>query len=357
MSSFLSSKRFLSAFFQLLLGLLLLYSVFRWLLPWAAPVLLALFLARMIEPAVRTLLRRGFPRPLAAGLCTFLLLSLLVILSHLLLAAAAAVLRSLSAQLPSLLQTFTASLDHLETSFRFWLRRLGSPFEPWLLSFLDRLPLFLDELPGTLSSAVLRLLSNLAELAPQILLFLVTVCVGLYFSSAAYPDVRGFLLRQIPDHARSRTLDVLHDLLFSLSRWLRAQCLMLLLTFFELLAALLLLRVPYAPLLAAGIALVDALPVLGAGTVLVPWALWELLVQNIPLALGLIISYAAVTLLRQCFQAKILGDQLGLHPVASLLAVYAGFRACGVAGMLLFPILLITLQQLNDRNVIHLWNS
>ena len=92
-------------------------------------------------------------------------------------------------------------------------------------------------------------------------------------------------------------------------------------------------------------AVIDALPVLGAGTVLLPWAVYDLLTGNVPLALGLAITYAAVTVLRSAIQAKLLGDQLGLHPLASLAAIYAGWTLWGVMGMLLFPILAICVKQ------------
>jgi len=128
-------------------------------------------------------------------------------------------------------------------------------------------------------------------------------------------------------------------------------------TFGELLLAFLLLKLDYAILLALLTAVIDALPVLGAGALLLPWAAVELLTGNYPLGVGLVITYGAVTLIRQCIQAKLLGDQLGLHPVASLIAVYIGYRAMGVWGMILFPMLFITVKQLNDRGVLTLWRK
>ena len=90
---------------------------------------------------------------------------------------------------------------------------------------------------------------------------------------------------------------------------------------------------------------------------LVPWAIFCLLLGNTGRAIGLIICWAFVNLVRSCTQAKLLGDQIGLDPIASLAAIYVGWRVCGVWGMLLFPILLVTVQQLNDRGVIRLWKS
>ena len=112
----------------------------------------------------------------------------------------------------------------------------------------------------------------------------------------------------------------------------------MLLTFGEVAVGLLVLRVDLA-LLAAGLAaLVDALPIFGAGTVLVPWALWSLLDGDWPLALGLLILYGVVTLVRTLLEPKLVGKRVGLHPLAALAAMYVGFQVFGVAGMILAPL-------------------
>ena len=73
--------------------------------------------------------------------------------------------------------------------------------------------------------------------------------------------------------------------------------------------------------------------------------------------IGLLISWGVTNLVRSCAQAKLLGDQIGLDPLASLTAIYIGWRVKGVIGMLLFPLILVTLCQLNDRGVIRLWKE
>ena len=104
-------------------------------------------------------------------------------------------------------------------------------------------------------------------------------------------------------------------------------------------------------------ALVDALPVFGTGTVLLPWAAYCLLSGAAARGIGLLISWGVTNLVRSCAQAKLLGDQIGLDPLASLTAIYIGWRVKGVIGMLLFPLILVTLCQLNDRGVIRLWKE
>ena len=128
-------------------------------------------------------------------------------------------------------------------------------------------------------------------------------------------------------------------------------------TFFELLAAFLLLKVKGAALIAALTAFVDALPVFGTGIVLVPWAVYSLILGDTARGIGLLICWGVVNLVRSCVQAKLLGDRIGLSPLASLLAVYVGWRAWRVWGMLLFPIVLAVLSQLNDKGIIRLWRN
>ena len=108
-------------------------------------------------------------------------------------------------------------------------------------------------------------------------------------------------------------------------------------TFVEMFLGLTVLRVPYAFLIALGIALIDFLPLLGTGAVLVPWAVVMLVTGNMHWGLGLLILFGVSSLVRQFTEPRLLGAELGLHPLASLLAVYAGWKLFGVWGMMLAP--------------------
>ena len=109
--------------------------------------------------------------------------------------------------------------------------------------------------------------------------------------------------------------------------------------------------------LAALIALFDALPLLGTGGIMIPWVIIELLGQNYSLALGLAILYAVVTVIRNLIEPKVVGDQLGLNPVVSLVAIYLGYRVLGVIGMVLFPILVQLLILLHKHGMIRLYRE
>ena len=122
-----------------------------------------------------------------------------------------------------------------------------------------------------------------------------------------------------------------------------------------LLAGFLLMGQRYALLLAAVTALVDALPVFGTGTVLLPWAAVCLLAGQAPRAVALAAMYAVISAVRSLLEPKVMAAQAGLPPLAALAAMYAGFRALGVAGMILLPMALLFVKQLHDEGYVGLW--
>ena len=155
-----------------------------------------------------------------------------------------------------------------------------------------------------------------AQASPDTLLFIVTTGIGTYFISAAFPKINAFILAQLPSGFRQRLEGLGADLRGSFGGFMRAQLILMAMTFIELLIAFLLLGVRGALGIAAVTALIDALPVFGTGVVLVPWAVFCLLLGSTGRAIGLIVCWALVNLVRSCTQAKLLGDQIGLDPIA-----------------------------------------
>lgn len=327
----------------------------RFLFPLAAPMLLAFAAAVAIEPAVKFLCRRRFPRSAASGLCVIAFPSLAGILLWLLLSRVFSEFHHLSRRLPEF-------LDAASDFMSYWQERLGSlslrlppVFTQVLNSTLAGARDYLFSLPGTISGKVIARLTAIAANTPMWLLFAVTWIMGLYFISAAYPSILRFLRFQLSHRSFERLRRIKSALGESLGKYLKAQLIMSAITFGEMLLVFALLRVDYALVLAIAVAIIDALPVFGTGTVLLPWAVWEFIAGDPSRGLGLAISYGAVTILRNCIQAKLLGDQLGLHPAVTLLAIYAGAKAMGVAGMIIFPIAAISIKKLNDSGLIHIW--
>ena len=103
---------------------------------------------------------------------------------------------------------------------------------------------------------------------------------------------------------------------------------------------------PYPFLSALGIGFVDALPILGSGTVMIPWAIIAAINGDLNLGIAIIIIYAIILIVRQLVEPKIVSNKIGIHPIFTLIAMYTGFRLIGVLGLFVGPIILIILKNI-----------
>lgn len=128
-------------------------------------------------------------------------------------------------------------------------------------------------------------------------------------------------------------------------------------TFVELSVGLTVLQAPNSILLAALIAVVDILPVLGTGTVLIPWSLISLITGDTFLGIGLIILYVVILIVRNIIEPKFIGKRIGLKPLVTLVSMYLGMKLAGVAGMFIFPLVVAFLKNLHDAGIINTWKT
>lgn len=152
----------------------------------------------------------------------------------------------------------------------------------------------------------------------------------------------------------------LREIISILGGYLKAQAILIIIAFIIVLVGLMIMsftgfNIKYPLLAALGIGFVDALPILGSGTVMVPWAVCSALNGDIKLALGLLVIYAIIVITRQLLEPKIVSKNIGIHPIFTLIAMYTGFKVSGILGMFIGPIILIILQNifrtLIDRGV------
>lgn len=350
--------RFLLKLVYFLLGVCGLWLFFTILLPWLLPFLIALALAWLLERPVAFLTKRlHMKRWLAAAICTLLLLLLLCGGLGLLLWRAGYEVALLLGRLPTLL----AGLPTMSGAMEDWVYRftvaLPVQFQDFFREALEGLIRRGVAVPQRIYDCLAGLVTSFATALPDGMLFLFTTALATYFSSAGRPKLLEFLGRQVPASWHKQLEKGRSLMKGALGGWLRAQGLLMLVTFGELTVGFLFLRVDLALLLAALVALVDALPIFGTGTILLPWAALALLSKDWKLALGLAVLYGVVSLVRSLLEPKLVGDRIGLHPLAALLAMYVGFQAFGVAGMILSPLAAILIKHIHDSGLLHLWRE
>lgn len=320
------------------MGASLFYVCFRYVLPWCLPFLLALLVAALLEPVVLYLRRkfhfqRGFSALILTLTLLFLLGGLLSLLWSTLLSQTNALLAAAD-DLLSRLEQFSASSPE-------WLS--GYLHEQLFRAVTDA-----DSLLRSLSSRAMAWLGSAAAALPGGVLAIATGVLAIFFTSASYPELCAALELAVPEEAMAKLRLFRGGVMRSLARWLRAQATLSLITFSELLIGFLLMRQSYSLLLAFLITLLDALPVFGTGTALVPWAVFTLLFGFPPKAIVLLALYLCTLITRNTLEPKLLSAQAGLPPVASLFAMYLGYCTFGVAGMVLFPFLLLLFAQIRN---------
>lgn len=349
-------KRFLIKTAYYAAAAALIYLLLRYGLPWLLPFLLALAVAAAIEPALRFVrekmhLKRSFLAAVATLLVVFLTIAAAVGLLGALWRQVNDLLRrapQLLAMLPQVMEQLRGRLDEYRVTLPPSARQAVNEAVAAVGSILG-------DAARSLSATLLEGVTKLVGHLPGALLFCATVVMATFFTISSYPQLRAFLMRQVPEEKRAAAKALKEGALGAVLKWLRAQIILITVTFLQLLAGLLLLRREYALLLALLIALMDALPIFGAGMALLPWAAVLGIWGDVVGALGLTALYLVVWLVRSFLEPKLLGKSGGLPPLPSLLAIYVGWQAAGIGGMILGPLLLLLVKELHDRELVQLW--
>ena len=334
--------------FLLLLAIFLaLRLTLRHIFPLFFPFILGTGLAFAAEPAVNFFSRRlHLPRAAAAGIGVTMTFGSLMLLVLILCALLLREVKYLTGVLPGLEETARSGISLLQG----WLldrtvqlpQSIGNLLRQNITEFFSGGTALLDR--GI--RYILGLAGNLLTQIPDSALTLGTAVISGYMISTKLPKLRRWIREHLPMAKLKPVFEALKRAKTALGGWLTAQLKLFGLTLLLLAGGLLLLRIPNGLLWALLICLLDALPVLGTGAVLLPWALISFLQSNTPRAIGLLGLYATITLLRSTLEPKLVGRQLGLDPLVTLMALYVGFKLWGLGGMILAPMLTVTTLQL-----------
>lgn len=325
-------------------GVLLAYLAVRYLLPVLMPFFLGAGLALAAEPVV-ALLGRRLPRGTASGIgvtLSFLILGLLVTG---LCAFVVQELGLLAAVLPELLEAARGGMESLELFLTDLVTRSPESIRPILIEQVQSLFSGGSALLDKGTAWLLRLASGVLTALPDSALGFGTALIASYMISAKLPQWRAGLKS---DRLRP-CLHTLNGIKTAVFGWLKAQVRLSGVTWAVLTLGFLFLRLRHAALWGLGISLVDAIPILGTGAVLVPWSLVSFLQGDPGRAFALLGLYAAVTVIRTILEPKLLGKQLGLDPLLTLVVLYGGYRLWGIIGMLCAPILAVAAAQLAEH--------
>ena len=332
-----SSRR---AVFSVLAAFAAFWLMANFLLPLLSPFLLGAGLALAAEPMVRFLSRRAhMPRAVSTAVGVSMAFCFLAMVLLMLCAFALRQLKTLAHVLPDLEGSVQSGLALVQSRLLELASHAPGGIRPLLEDNVRTLLADSGSLLGKLTAWLLGLAGSILTHVPDSALGLGTTILSAFLISAKLPHIKAWLRRRIPREQLHAVLETARRMRQVLGKWLLAQCKLMSVTFVILAAGLTLLRIPMGLLWALLIALVDALPILGTGTVLVPWSVVCFLQGDTPRTLGILGIYITASLTRSMLEPKLLGKHLGLDPLVTLMALYIGYRLWGVGGMILAPLL------------------
>ena len=214
-------------------------------------------------------------------------------------------------------------------------------------------------------SAISNLTSGVVDTAKQIPSVFLAIIISVFacvFMASDYDNLMGFIKRQFAgkseNFSKAKTI-----ITTSFKNLIKAYVLIILVTFCEMFLGLSVLKLfgiykgSWVFFIAIITAIVDIFPVLGTGTILLPWSLYSFISGDIPMGIGVLVLYIFISVMRQFIEPKLVAGQLGLPPFLTIMGMYIGLKLFGIIGMFMVPLTIILIKLLNDEGVIHIWKN
>ena len=319
------------------------YLILKYAVFWIMPFLIAFIMATVLEKPVNLLIKKlRLSRRTASAICTAGACFVVVLLLYTVFAGAVS-------QLKGFLEYVPATFEKLAQGFDKYGQIIASCFPKEISEMLYGAVKNMKNgfsFPTEKIFGMFIHIKNIASYIPSLFLSAFVSAVSTYLISSDYKNISDYVKKLLPKGVVAAISKTRSCMISNVLCWLKAQLHLIMITFAELVIGFIIIRAEYAGVVAALTALIDALPVFGVGTVLIPWALVSLLSGDYVRAVSLVIIYAVVALVRSVTEPHIVGKSIGLHPLASMISVYVGFEFFGILGMFFMPLLVITAVQL-----------
>ena len=312
-----------------------------------SPFLFSLVLAWLLNPAVRWLQRKtNGSRKVISMILVVLVFAVIGGILFGLGWVAVDQVRSLFDNRQSLLDELLDGLLVVVNSFQRWLAGLNGVVPDELITssedLINTVVGWVQELDfsgwfAQMAGQAPSMVTNVSGFAVALVVFM----MASYFITGDYPRLRYELTDRVPMVARDFCRSVKNIFMSAFGGYVKSQLILSAGVFMILTVGFLLMKQPYGLLLAFGLAVLDFIPIIGAGTVMVPWAVIDMVLAQYGEAAALMAVWGVIVLFRRFAEPKVLGDQTGLSPILSLVGIYIGMKMGGVLGMVVGPLLLL----------------
>ena len=352
-------RRFIINFVYFLIFVGIVFLVLRYLAAWMMPFVLAFVVAMLLQKPVKWLVKltKGGKKFFSVALVVAMVLLLAGLVLLIGWSVVSWVIDVVSD--PSTIQTLQSGLMSIGNAVQQALSKLSNTLpEDAVQSLMTAINSVTERLISAVSGLFASITSWALSLTKQLPMGIVSFIfwiVASVFCTMDYDNIIGFFARQLPEKT-CRLISVTKEYcVHTVFKVLRAYLLLMLITFVELCIGFSVLGLKSAILLGAIVAVVDILPVLGTGTVLIPWSLLALILGDYKMFIGIGLMYIIITVVRNVLEPRLVSEQIGLNPLVTLFFMFLGLQSIGVVGMFVFPIVVMVLKKLQDAGYVRLW--
>lgn len=332
---------------MLIISLVLIYLSFK-LAIFYMPFLIGFVISLLIEPIIKKLCKKtSIERKKVA-------IFVLVIILGILLGLLAWGIVSLITESTNLMQGFNGYVELIYGKISNYISNIREGHTKIPMQIFSFIENSTDTIINYATDYISRFLNKVTQIIsaiPVIGIYVGITILATYFICTDKMYIRDAIEHQLPNRWAKKLGVHVSDIVRELGNYLKAEAILIIVSFVIVLIGLYALKflgfnIPYPFLSAIGIGFVDALPILGSGTVMIPWAVITALNGDLNLGIAIIIIYAIILVVRQLVEPRVVSNKIGIHPIFTLIAMYTGFRLIGVLGLFVGPIVLIILKNI-----------
>lgn len=349
-----------------MISIVIIFFAFFYFSSFTYPFIIAWVIAFFMNPIVSFLHIKGkLPRSLAVLIVLIFIFSLIASILVLLVTEIITLTEYLAKSSPDFIDTVVKSIENwINLSFIPFVNELSAMFFGLGQAQQDAIITNIQEIGTTLAQSVASILQTIITKLPAFIswfpnaaMVLIFTILSTFFISKEWYRYKHIAGRFVPHRIKENSMNVYRDLRKALFGFLKAQLTLITITFVIVLIGLLILRVKYAFVLSIVIGIIDLLPYLGTGFVFVPWIIYTFITENYSLGIGLIVLYVVIIVQRQLMEPKIVSTNIGVNPLATLVAIFVGLKVFGFAGMIIGPIILVFIFTLYRTGILmEIWN-
>ena len=220
---------------------------------------------------------------------------------------------------------------------------------------LENISKYIMNIINSISLSAVNLIASIATKIPSFLVKFIFAIIASFLCTLDYYKVTGFIMRQFPERVQEIIINVKQNIFGTIVKFLKAYSILMFVTFIQLSIGLTIFNIPNAITFAVIFSMLDVLPAIGVGGLLIPWSIIEFIKGNYDLAIGLLVIYGIISIVRYILEPKVIGKQIGLNPLITLTSMFLGAEILGFFGIFIFPIIATIIKYLNDSGTLKLF--